>query len=507
MFRRLIINTALSALAFLTISVVGLLLAPLIVRTYGLAAYGLVTLARLFLPTGVLSLVDLGVSEVAIQVVARAREDHDWRAGGAQLTVLALTSVALGLSGALLLALGAEPLAWLLKTPPELREEFVRVLLFTASALPILFISLVAEGVLKGFERYGAIRGLEVGATALYAALTIAAVWFQGSFEQVCLAYVVSQALRAAAAVVLAAAALRHRGVRPTTWTPADRQIVYERSGVLTYAKLIGSLQGQAPPLLISAIFGPAATGIYDVLTRLPKFLKSVLSLISSTLLPVTVRLDVNNNTEGVRRLGETGLLMMTLVTLPIVTASMFFSQEILQLWIGPQVAHEWPWMALAFLQPLIMAPVGFGSSMLLGRLELTRRLNAITTLQVLLQLGLSLVLALVLREKAFILGQAIAICATFPLSMKVIIQAQGLTRRIYLWLVQGAAMGGGLALLFSLVPRPDNIIALAIWGAAWTMLAGGALWLTSPTRQERASLLRILSVLAPTRMRNMLGG
>lgn len=504
MFRRLIINTALSAAAFLTISIVGLLLTPLIVKTYGLAAYGLVTLARLFLPTGVLALVDLGLSEVSIQAVARAREDQDWRAARAQLTLLSLTSIGLGGVAAGLLSAGAAGLAVLLKTPPELADELVRVLLFTAAALPILFISLVAEGTLKGFERYDVIRGLEVGATASYAALTIAAIVLNGSFEHVCLAYVVAQTLRALVAIGLATALLHRNGIGPMRWNPADRRIIFERSGVVTYARLIGSLQGQAPPLLISAIFGPAATGVYDVLTRLPKFVKSMLGLISSTLLPVAVRLDVSNNTEGVRRLGETGLLVVTLVTLPLVTASMFFSREILQLWIGPQVSDDWLWLSLMFLQPTIMSIVGFGSNMLLGRLDLTRRLNAITTLQIALQLGLSLALAGLLREKAFILGQIIAICITFPLSMSVIIRSQGLTHRVYGWLAKGTLVGGTLVLVFSLVPRPDSALALAGQGAAWTVLAAGALWLISTNTDERTSLSRILSVLVPDRMRNV---
>lgn len=507
MFRRLIINTALSAAAFLTISVVGLLLTPLIVRTYGLAAYGVVTLARLFLPTGLLALVDLGLSEVAIQVVARAREDRDWRAARAQLTLLCLTSIGLGFAAAALLAVGATGLTAIFRTPPELSDALVRVLLWTAAALPVLFVSLVAEGALKGFERYDAIRGLEVGATALYAGLTIGAIVFGGSFEQVCLAYVAAQTLRALVAIGLASVVLRRNGVYPTSWNRFDRQIIFERSGVLTYGRLIGSLQGQAPPMLISMMFGPAATGVYDILTRLPKFMKSVLGLIASTLLPVAVRLDVSNNTEGVRRLGETGLLMVALVTLPLVTASMFFSKEILHLWVGPQVSDQWAWLALMFVQPTIMALVGFGSNMLLGRLDLTRRLNAVTTLQVFIQIGLSLALAGLLREKSFILGQIIAICLTFPISMGIIIRAQGLTHRVYLWLAQGIVFGCALALLFSLVQRPQDFGTLAAYGAIWAAISGLALWLTAPTAEERKMLLRTLLVIVPERMRNVFRG
>ena len=228
-----------------------------------------------------------------------------------------------------------------------------------------------------------------------------------------------------------------------------------------------------------------------------------MLGLINSTLLPIAVRLDASANHEGVRRLGETGLLIISLATFPAITASIFFSREILALWIGPQLAADWGWQSLMFLTPALMSIVGFGSNALLGRLNLTRRLNRVTTVQVILQLILSLSLTHLLQEKSFILGQVLSLCITFPWSMRIIIAAQGLTYRIFLWLAQTAGVAAALAASFGLAGgRPESVIQLGLFGAAWMVAATAILWWLLPTSEERSALTRIAMVLSPLKNR-----
>lgn len=498
MFRRLVMNTALSAGAFLVISIAGVLITPVLVNTYGLAAFGLITIARLFLPSGVLAVVDLGLSEVTIQVIARARETLDWKTASRQFSLLVVAGLVLGAVAALLLGLNAGGLATLMRAPAELRPGFILTIVCTAAALPLLFLSLVAEGLLKGFERYEVIRGLEVGSTALYAALVLGAVAMGMPFETAALAYVAALAMRAIAVIAVSLAEAGRAPLRPARWAGPDVREVALRSGVLTYGRVLGSLQGQAPPLLIGALGGPAAAGLYDVLTRLPRFMKSVLGLISSTLVPVAIRLDARNHTDATRKLTGTGLLVVTMVALPVTTACMFYAKEILELWIGPQAAGAWPWLSLMFVQPLIMPIVGFGSTILLGRVGESRRLNAVTTLQVVLQLAISLALIGQLQEKAFILGQILAVCVTFPMSMAIITRATQLSQRVYLWLLQGAVLAGLFAAAFWFAPRPADLLHLAVLSGAWVAGMALAMWLVAPTREERALLWRMLAVLIP---------
>lgn len=499
MFRRLAHNTAISAVAFFITSMVGLVLTPILVGAYGLAGLGLIGLARTMLPNGVLTLIDFGMSEVAVQATARARQTGQWAPAGGQLALLALAALAIGLLAGALLVLAHQEIPLLVKAPPSYVDAFAGVVLCTGLVLPILFLSLSAEGVLKGYEHYGLVRSLEVLSTCAYAGGVIAAVLTGRSFEWACYAYLIAQTCRALAAISLAGWTLLRNKVLLRRWTAADRAEVISRCVQLGYGRILGSLQGQAPPVFIGMLWGASAVGVYDILTRLPKVAKAVLGLINSTLLPVAVRLEASENKAGIRKLGETGVLIILLVTLPVCSACMIFSKEILQFWIGPDVAGDWAWQSLMFLLPVSAAIIGFGSVALLARQDIVRKLNQITTVQVVLQLAVSFGATYVFEQKSFILGQIMSLAITFPWSLAVIRRAQGLSLRPYYWILWALALLGLAGALWAVVgPRPANVLELLVYGGVWTALATGLLFLTLPDRTERSLLYRMALMFWP---------
>lgn len=499
MFRRLAHNTAISAAAFFIISVVGLLLTPVLVAAYGLAGLGLVALARLLLPTGVLALIDFGISEVAVQATARARQTGNWATASGQLTLLALGSLAIGVLAGGVMAILHRVIPAIVNAPLAYADPFAGVVLVTGLVLPIIFLSLSAEGVLKGYERYGVVRGLEVISTCVYAGGVLFAVGTRQPFDWACYAYLIAQTGRATAAVALAGWTLTKDKVRFHKWTRTDRTEVAGRCAQLGYGRILGSLQSQAPPLFVAMLWGAAAVGVYDVLTRLPRVAKSILGLINSTLLPVAVRLEASENTAHIRKLGETGLLVIVLATLPVCSACMLFSREILQFWIGPSVSNDWPWQSLMFLLPATSAIVGFGSNALLARQEIVKKLNLVTTMQVGVQLAVSFGTTHLLQDKSFILGQVVALMVAFPWSLMIIRSAQGLSLRPYYWLIAGPALLGCAGLAWAAIgPRPQGILELVGYGGGWTAMATGLLFLLLPNRNERSVLLRVASMFWP---------
>lgn len=502
MFRRLAHNTAISAAAFFLISVVGLLLTPLLVKAYGLAGFGLIVLARLLLPTGALALIDFGVSEVAIQATARARETRVWASARGQLTLLASGATAIGIIAGLLIFVARFPLAVLVKAPAEHMEAFSMVVGWTGVALPLIFLSLSAEGVLKGYERYGTVRSLEVSSTLIYAGGAAIAALKGLSFAWPCYVYLAAQVFRSGSAVLLAWSVLAADHIAPSRWTRQDRKEVVSRCAQLGYGRILGSIQGQAPAFFIATLWGASAAGVYDVLTRLPKVAKSVLGLINSTLLPVAIRLDAAENHQKIRVMGETGVLLIILLTMPVLSACMLFSGEILQFWIGPEVSGEWIWHAMMFVIPCTAAIVGFGSNALLGRQEVVKKLNGIVTLQVAIQVAISFGATFVLQDKSFILGQVIAAMIGLPLSLRTIRTAQNLSVRPVLWIVRAAATLGAMAAGWAiLLPRPHSLFGLVIEAGIWTLITTIVLLAILPNTAERNLLKRIVSIFLPSRL------
>ena len=97
MIKRLIHNTVISAFAFGVAALLGLAVIPLIIGTWGVTEFGLIVISRLLLPSGMMAVLDLGLSEVATQVVARAREHRNWTQASRQIAFLGVVSGALTL--------------------------------------------------------------------------------------------------------------------------------------------------------------------------------------------------------------------------------------------------------------------------------------------------------------------------------------------------------------------------------------------------------------------------
>ena len=490
MFRLLAANTAISAVAYLTISAVGLLLVPVLLGSYGLVAFGLITLARLFLPTSGLAFVDFGFSEVATQAVAQARADNAWDRAGADVTLLAVAAIATGLAGGALLFVAGGRIAAAFDVPPEHHAAFVTVLHITGAALPLLFVSLVLEGVVKGFENYAMQRACEVAGSFGFAGAALIAVRLDQGFEVVCYALIGAQLLRAALVAMSAVRSGTRAGLGLRGWSARSISDTFRRCRLVASAKVLGTIQTQAAPLLIGALVGPAAVGVYDVLSRLPRFAKAVLGLVNATLLPVAIRLETARDTANMRRLGETGILIILLVTVPPIVAGMAFAPAILGVWIGPVLRHFWPWLTAMFLIPLLTVLVSFGGNTLFARPAAFYRMNIYTLIQLVAQFAVGLALTGWLHERAYILGQVVATALLFPWQMRLIVREQDLGRIVYFWLFRstllGAAVGTAGALVAPLVRTPFE---LGIAGLAW--MAGhfvlGCFFVASRGQREAA--------------------
>src|SRR6478752_4841533 len=183
MIKRLIQNTIISTVAFGAAAILGLIVIPVIIRTWGVTEFGLIVITRLLLPSGMMAVLDFGLSEVATQAVARSREHRDWDLASRQLSFLTVLSVALAVVLSAAIWLGTPYLGTLMKVDAPHLEKFSQILHYTAIANLILVPALVWEGIVKGFERYNLLRISEFASTLAYVAMTVWASAASASFE------------------------------------------------------------------------------------------------------------------------------------------------------------------------------------------------------------------------------------------------------------------------------------------------------------------------------------
>jgi O-antigen/teichoic acid export membrane protein len=407
-------NTAISAVAYGLAGVLGLFAVGVIARSYGLAGLGLIVLSRAFLPSGFLALVDLGVSETTTQVVARGRVG-DFAVASEKVTLLTVVAGTMGVISGVAVWITAAWLSRVFKVAPDQAEIFISILRVTALMLPVAFLGLVAEGALKGFEHYGWLRSTEVGGNVIYVAAVYASIWRGASFEWVAYSYLAMTVIK-----YFVLAAVVHRVVRGTSlrfsyWTPSSRQDVFHRCWLMFHNRVAGVLQQTIAPLAIGALYSPAEVGTYDLITRLPRFLKATMAPLHSAIIPLSTRIEETTDTRRLQMLGRNGLVLPAAIVVPILVVVALFSQDILKLWVGPQHANQWPWLALSMLIPAITVMLGAGQTALMVRSDFLRLNTRWLYLQVLTQYLVTALGLFWFRERAFILGWVVSFVVFAP--------------------------------------------------------------------------------------------
>lgn len=476
MFSGLITNVAISALAFSAVSVVGLLIVPVLIGAYGLAGFGLISIARLFLPTAALAVVDFGYGEMATHSVATTRVTGDWIVCARRLCLNFLTAVIVGIvAGSILFLLSPWIPGWC-RVPVEHHGELGEVLRVSAVLFPLLLASLVAEGVLKGFESFGVQRTVEVISSLSYAGAALLAAGHGLDFRWVCYALLASLVMRAVLVCGLAYRALALRQVIPAYWSSADWREFWQRVSGLSQNRLLSVTQAHSPSLLVAFLFGPMALGAFDALSRMPRFAKAVLGLLSSTVQPVAARIELSVDGDGLTRLGRVGLILVSMVAAPILGLAVAFSEPLLRLWIGPEISALWGWQALFFAVPTFGALVSFGGSALLGRIGTFRKMNRAIFVNISIGILAGLALSPWFGERAFIASQVVGAMVSVPLHLSIIFREMGLKKGTFFAVMRVYAvaliMAWPAASLAHLIVNPyELVLGATVWVIVFWMI------------------------------------
>jgi O-antigen/teichoic acid export membrane protein len=452
-----------------------------IARFYGVAVLGLIVLTRSFLPSGFLTLFDFGVSELATQAVARGRVG-DWNTASEKVTLLTLIAGMVGLVSAVVLYLAAAPLCALFKVSADHAGAFVSILAVTAFMLPIAFLGLIAEGILKGLEEYGWLRLTEVIGNALYVAAVYVMVWRGEPFETVAYAYLAMTVAKYLVLAVVVQRLARETPLRFAMWGGESRRDILHRCWLMFNARIGGILQQPVVPLAIGALFSPVEVGTYDVLTRLTRFLKTVMSPLYSAILPLSTQIEETTDTRRLQILGRNGLVLPSAVVIPILTVIALFSDNILKVWVGPDHADQWPWFALSLLVPAVTVLLGAGQTALMVRADFLRLNTRYLYVQVLIQYAVTAVAVVWFRERAFILGWVVSFVASAPFIARRMLAHMDLPSSLFWEQVGRQALVAAILTAMALAYRmsaagADGLLALVIVGglgcvAAWGLSA-----------------------------------
>jgi O-antigen/teichoic acid export membrane protein len=492
MMRQLLRNTVISGGSLFLTSLMLLLVSPLIVRHWGLTEYGLIGLSRTFL-LGFSGSLDLGVAEIATISVARARQNENWSLASSHISLALWITCAVGaLVGLILIGMSRYP-GFFLKGELAYGSDLASILVVSAFANLVTFPGLIADGVLKGVERFGTLRSVELSQTLAYVGGVAVVAYANVPYTVVAYLAIVTIVCGSAVKILVAWRVGSRIGLKLTTVVSKDaRREVASRAWLITQSKIVGAVQGPLLPVLLSWLFGPRAVGVYDLLLRLPRAAKTILSLLNAALLPVSTRIEEADEAGQRQRLGRIGIILLPAITVPPLAICAALSRPILQVWVGGQAVDFWPWMAAMFLVPICSQYSSFGGVMALSHLGTYKKLNRISILQVFIIAIAVIAAGRLLQERSFILGQAVAWAVSLPIQLVVLSATVGLSLRSV-----GQAVLTQLALLLPVLllgvafadsPFLDSLAGLAVASFLTCLVVWGLeylLMLQPPDRDE----------------------
>lgn len=478
-------NTYYNLTAFGLNTVISLATVPLLVGTFGLGGYGILILARLLLPTGILGLLEAGMPEVTARTVAAAKAVDDLPAARRTVTAAAVTAVGVGLVAGLILAGFSEPLAQLLfHSNPALHDALQLVVLISAASLPLQLFGSIARGAFEGAEHFRLVRGLEVASNAAFFMIALFLAYQpDANLAMAAIAYVMVWNARAVLylAVVVSGRIASVRFTSSDIWS--DYRTFLSHAMRLFLQKFLSILMSFGPSVVIGLLSSAAMVGSYDIVMRIPKVMKTAAGMFNGALLPFAARSDALGDSDSTRRVVEDGTMFLASFIIAGSATVMVLSGEILKHWLG-LTGDELPaWLSIAMLWPISICSFGIGSTMLMSRIAASGQLSRLALISTATYYALVIVLFLFIGWPGFVISLVLSQLIVVPSYWK-LQKAQfgvdlALWRRYALWttvIVVAAYLL--LRLLFSWL-EIGNLAILAVSGAlVFFVLLGLIGWL-----------------------------
>ncbi len=330
---------------------VGLLTIPLLIDSFGKERFGM--LAIIWMGVGYFSLFDMGLGRALTKLVAERRSGDQQRELGALIWSALFLIFGLGVVGAGVVVLGAEPLVkQVFNLDAEMADEAVLALRILAAGLPVVVATSALIGLLEAYQRFGTIAIVRVPLGMLAYVAPLATVQFTPSLAWATAALLAARLMALVAYAVAAAAACPQ--LKHAQWPDkAHVRPLVQFGGWLTVTNIVGPLMVYFDRFLIGALLSLVAVAYYvtpyDVLSRL--------ELVPSTVLSVmfpAITLAFAADRQRLVRLYVQADQTLFFLMLPIISCFFLFGPEGLQYWVGEDfrnvatpVVH---WLSLGWL-------------------------------------------------------------------------------------------------------------------------------------------------------------
>jgi len=371
---------------------IGFFLTPFILRHLAATGYGLWVLAGSVVAYG--SLLDLGIGSAVVKFVAEYRATGETvRARGMVATALCLYT-ALGLVALMASVVLAAVFPVLFHVPPDQRATAMWLVLLMGVGLGVSIPGATAPAVLRGLQRYDIANAINIGATLLSAAATVAVLsWGGGVLGMVAVNIATTLLMQAPSVLAVKRLAPELR----FGWRGAGRRYVRTIASFsvsLFAVQVAWQLHAKTDEIVIAAALPVRTVTPYALAHRLSDMAQLLTNQFVKVLLPLASQLHAENDHVRLRQLYLTSTRVTLAIFLPLGCVLVSLAGPILTAWVGVGYAAATPivviltlasfldtsqWPAASILQgmgrhrPLAFMSLGSGVANLVLSIALVR--------------------------------------------------------------------------------------------------------------------------------------
>ncbi|KQT14360.1 flippase [Ramlibacter sp. Leaf400] len=310
---------------------------PALLTALGTERFGF--LALMWALVSYFGLFDLGLGRAVTHQLASRYADPQPDSGIGRVlgTALALMT-GIGVVTGVLMALGAERALPYMGRLPDAAEG-ARAILWMALAMPAIVATSGLRGALEARQAFGIVNAIRVPMGLFTYLGPLLVVWWVGPRLD-WMAAVLSFG-RIVACLAHAGFVLRgpHAPAR-LEWSRDAVRPMLRTGGWMSVSNVVGPLMGNADRFIIAALLSATAVTYYAVPHELVSKLWVVPGALTAVLFPAFV-VQASRGTGGGGRLFRRAVRGMALAMLPVTAALSLFAPELLNAWLGPEMARN----------------------------------------------------------------------------------------------------------------------------------------------------------------------
>jgi len=414
--RRIVSNTLANGGAQLTALLASLVFMPLLIRSFGLTAYGLFLLVTSAAQYA--QLLDFGVGTSLVKMISQHLAEDDRREIGPLVSAALVFYIIVGIAAAALMVLLGFTAGWIFRVNPE-GASLLRNMFFVAAAYSLLvWPANTFVYVLGGFQRYTLTARVQLGVTLGLVVAYIAVLW---AHEGPLMLFAATSAVTVAGSIVNVFLSLRELNgvsVSPALAKTAQLRRIFSFSWAIFLVQLSTIVVYQQTDRVVLGVFlGGAAVGVYEAAGKFQGLISQLVAFSNSAVIPMASHLDASGAEEKLKVLFLRGSKYVLALVAPVVVVLLVLARPLLVRWLGPSFGAMAVNAQILIFPQLLVAGGTIGDSIIVGTGALKRRLPYSLSM-----VAANLILSLILVQRygilGVVLGTAIPYLIDYPIHM-----------------------------------------------------------------------------------------